>query len=104
MAWGQLGDSLGDTGEPLLPFPHRVGGCLRRLSALQPPESLSLHPVPEVSASPASPLGDLFWGAAFGIHWAEGQLSAPMGVQGRGCTFLSLLQSTGEVSEAVMPF
>ncbi|XP_057289008.1 transmembrane protein 82 isoform X2 [Pezoporus wallicus] len=29
----------------------RVGGCLRRLGALQPPEGLSLHPVPEGSHS-----------------------------------------------------
>ncbi|XP_071623319.1 transmembrane protein 82 isoform X2 [Heliangelus exortis] len=31
--------------------PARVGGCLRRLGALQPPEGLSLHPVPEGSPS-----------------------------------------------------
>ncbi|XP_061235469.1 transmembrane protein 82 isoform X2 [Neopsephotus bourkii] len=29
----------------------RAGGCLRRLGALQPPEGLSLHPVPEGSPS-----------------------------------------------------
>lgn len=82
MAWGRLGDSLGDTCDPLLPFPCRAGGCLRRLGALQPPESLSLHPVPEVSAGPASPLGDLFWGAAFGIHCLGGGAA----LSTHGCT------------------
>lgn len=117
-----LGTSWGGgthAGDPLLPFPRRVGGCLCRLGALQPPEGLSLHPVPEVSTSPSSPLclggfvlGSHFWGLPLGsIVGVWGRLLAPMGAGG-GLSQAGAVPSSprckawggGVVSEDVTPF